>query len=168
MKKDLQQKLQTLTPSMDSQGEMGHGPKGSAQEAISYLLTGGATTLVNYAAYLALLHFKAGYLAANTIAWVFAVAFAYVTNRIFVFHSRNQIGKELVSFVSMRFLTLLMENVLLAFFIQYLQFSPALSKIIVSFATVVANYAVCKCQIFRKPAGYQPTLATVKGEEIHE
>ena len=39
MKKDLQQNLQTLTPPMDSQGEMGHGPKGSAQEAISYLLT---------------------------------------------------------------------------------------------------------------------------------
>lgn len=147
---------------------LSHGPKDSVQEAVSYLLTGGATTLVNYVVYLALLHFNVGYLAANTIAWVFAVAFAYVTNRTFVFHSENQIWKELASFVSMRFLTLLMENALLALFIQYLKFHPALSKIAVSFATVIANYAVCKCQIFRKPAGSLPTTAAVKGEEIHE
>ncbi len=147
---------------------LSHGPKDSVQEAVSYLLTGGATTLVNYVVYLALLHFNVGYLAANTIAWVFAVAFAYVTNRTFVFHSENQIWKELASFVSMRFLTLLMENALLALFIQYLKFHPALSKIAVSFATVIANYAVCKCQIFRKPAESLPTTAAVKGEKIHE
>lgn len=147
---------------------LSHGSKDSLQEAISYLLTGGATTLVNYVAYLALLHFKVGYLTANTVAWVFAVAFAYVSNRVFVFHSENQIGKELASFVSMRFLTLLMENLLLILFIQYFQFHPALSKIAVSFATVIANYIICKCQIFRKPAGYLPTPVTAKGEETNE
>ena len=160
MKKNSQTKPQTFTPP--------RGSKDSIQEAFSYLLTGGATTLVNYVVYLTLLHFKIGYLAANTIAWAFAVAFAYVTNRTFVFHSENQIGKELASFVSMRFLTLLMENMLLALMIQYLKFHPALSKIAVSFATVIANYAICKCQIFRRPAGCLPTTATTKGEEIHE
>lgn len=160
MEKDLQGKLQTSAPPRSS--------KDSIQEAVSYLLTGGATTLVNYVVYLSLLHFKVGYLAANTIAWVFAVAFAYITNRTFVFHSENQIGKELVSFVSMRFLTLLMENMLLALLIQHLKFHPALSKIAVSFTTVIANYVICKCQIFRRPARCLPTTATTKGEEIHE
>lgn len=128
--------------------------KDSIQEIVSYLLTGGATTLINYIIYLALLHFKANYLAANTIAWIFAVAFAYISNRTFVFRSKNQIGKELISFVSLRFLTLLMENAFLIFLIQYCQFHPALSKIAVSFVTVAANYVICKCQIFDKSTEY--------------
>lgn len=141
----------------------------SMQELFSYLLTGGATTLINYAVYLALLHIKANYLTANTIAWIFAVAFAYISNRIFVFHSENQIGKELVSFVSMRFLTLLAENFLLTFFIGYCQFHPVLSKLAVSIVTVAANYVICKCQIFRKSPKYLTAHSIeTKGEEIHE
>lgn len=141
----------------------------SLSEMFSYLLTGGATTLINYVVYLTLLHFKADYLTANTIAWIFAVSFAYVTNRIFVFHSENQIGKELVSFVSLRFLTLLTENLLLTLFIQHCQFHPILSKLAVSFVTVIANYVICKCQIFRKSAGYlNARPVSQKGEEIHE
>lgn len=143
--------------------------KDSLQELFSYLLTGGATTLINYAAYLVLLHFKVNYLTANTIAWIFAVAFAYISNRTFVFHSENQIGKELFSFVSMRFLTLLTENLLLAFFIQHCQFHPVLSKIVVSFVTVAANYLICKCQIFQKSSGCLSTRSIeTKGDEIHE
>ncbi len=143
--------------------------KHSLSEMFSYLLTGGATTLINYGVYLTLLHFKADYLAANTIAWIFAVSFAYVANRRFVFRSENQIGKELVSFVSLRFLTLLTENLLLILFIQRCQIHPVLSKLAVSFVTVAANYVICKCQIFRKPAGYLNTRPLPeKGEEIHE
>lgn len=146
----------------------------SFRELFSYLLTGGATTLVNYAVYLTLLHTGAEYLTANTIAWVFAVGFAYVTNRKFVFHSGNQIGKELFSFVSLRFLTLITENLLLAFFIQSCQFRPVVSKIAVSFVTVAANYILCKCRIFQKPAPCLKVSANLpagqqqKGEEIHE
>lgn len=146
----------------------------SFRELFSYLLTGGATTFVNYAVYLTLLHTNAEYLTANTIAWVFAVGFAYVTNRKFVFRSGNQIGKEMFSFVSMRFLTLITENLLLAFFIQSCQFRPVISKIAVSFVTVAANYVICKCHIFQKPASCVkasvslPAIQQQKGEESHE
>ena len=81
--------------------------KESLQEIISYIIIGGATTLINYFVYLLSLQSGIKYLTSNTIAWVFAVSFAYITNRTFVFHSKNQIGKEFVSFVSLRFLTLL-------------------------------------------------------------
>lgn len=146
----------------------------SFRELFSYLLTGGATTLINYVVYLTLLHAGAEYLTANTIAWVFAVSFAYITNRIFVFHSGNQIGKEMFSFVSMRFLTLITENLLLALFIQKCEFHPVFSKIAVSFVTVAANYIICKCQIFQKSApdfkisANIPAANQQKGEEIHE
>ena len=58
-----------------------NGSKHSIQELVSYLLTGGATTLVNYVVYLSLLHFEMNYLAANTIAWAFAVTFAYLDRK---------------------------------------------------------------------------------------
>ena len=146
-----------------------NGSKHSIQELVSYLLTGGATTLVNYVVYLSLLHFEMNYLAANTIAWAFAVTFAYFSNRIFVFHSENQVFKELLSFVSLRFLMLLAENALLLFFIQGCQFDKTFSKVAVSFVTVIANYVICKCQIFQTPARVPNTCAiTEKGEKIHE
>lgn len=138
------------------------------QEALSYLLTGGATTLINYVVYLVLLRSKCNYLIANTIAWAFAVTFAYVSNRIFVFRSDNQMGKELVSFVSLRFLTLILENLLLTLFIQYCNFHPFFSKIAVSVVTVTANYAICKWQIFRKPAKHPHSIEQQKGESVHE
>ncbi len=142
MKNELQLKKPCLLPANSIS-------KASIQEIASYLLTGGTTTLINYVIYLTLLHFKVNYLAANTIAWIFAVAFAYISNRTFVFHSKNQMGKELISFVSLRFLTLLLENALLILLIQHWLFHPAISKIAVSVFTVIANYMICKCQIFQ-------------------
>lgn len=143
--------------------------KKTLRELISYLLTGGATTLINYAVYLILLHAGADYLAANTIAWIFAVSFAYFSNRHFVFRSENQIGKELLSFVSLRFVTLLMENLLLFLFIRQLYFSPLISKIAVSFVTTAANYILCKCQIFRRsPECQHAQSAQRRKENSHE
>lgn len=140
--------------------------KKTLRELISYLLTGSATTLINYAVYLILLHARADYLAANTIAWIFAVSFAYFSNRFFVFRSENQIGKELLSFVSLRFVTLLMENLLLFLLIRQFYFNPLISKIAVSFVTTAANYILCKCQIFRRSA--ECLSAQRRKEHSHE
>ncbi|MCI8484394.1 MAG: GtrA family protein [Lachnospiraceae bacterium] len=147
----------------------GRGRNLCIREIISYILTGGATTFVNYAVYLTLLHFQVNYLWSNTIAWIFAVTFAYISNRVFVFRSENQVAKEMISFLSLRFLTLLLENLLLTLFIQWMELPPLLSKIGVSFITVAANYIICKCQIFQKPVKYTGTSANKqKGELIHE
>ncbi len=144
--------------------------KHSFWEMLRYLINGAATTLVNYMAYLMLLHSDIDYLAANTLAWMIAVAFAYATNRIFVFQSRNQIGKELLSFVSLRFLTLLMENLLLFVLIDGLDFHAGISKVLVSVFTVIGNYLFCKCSIFHGAQQSQKLNQTKfqKGETIHE
>lgn len=144
--------------------------KHSLWELLRYLINGGATTLVNYMAYLTLLDSNMNYLAANTISWMIAVAFAYAANRIFVFRSQNQIGKELFSFVSLRFLTLLMENLLLFAWIDGLDFHPGISKVLVSVFTVIGNYLFCKCSIFHGAQQSQNLCQTKfqKGETIHE
>ena len=126
--------------------------KDSFLELLRYGITGASTTAVNYIVYIALLYFHWNYLVANTIAWIFAVAFAYVVNRNMVFHSENGILQEALSFVSMRFLTLLLENFLLFCLIQQLHFAPTLSKLAVSVVTIIGNYVICKCHIFVKGA----------------
>ena len=60
------------------------------EEVISYLFFGGLTTVVNYAVYLPcynLLGISGA--VSNLIAWVVAVAFAYLTNKPFVFKSND-------------------------------------------------------------------------------
>ena len=55
-------------------------------ELVSYLLVGVATTLVNYVAYfLATRTAGLSVMAGTWVAWVIAVAFGYVANKLFVF-----------------------------------------------------------------------------------
>ena len=58
------------------------------RDIISYLFWGVMTTVVNYAAYfVCTLWLHINYLISNVIAWVVAVIFAFVVNKVFVFRS---------------------------------------------------------------------------------
>ena len=65
------------------------------KELVTYILSGGITTGVNYVLYAALLSAHIPYLAANSIAWTGAVVTAYVLNRMWVFRSGNHVLHEL-------------------------------------------------------------------------
>ena len=76
-------------------------------DVLSYLFFGVLTTVVNYLVYLPcynLLHISASI--SNVIAWVAAVAFAFVTNKPFVFQSHDWSASvvlpELTKFVGCR------------------------------------------------------------------
>ncbi len=127
--------------------------KKQLKELGKYGFVGVLTTLVNYVIYYVLLKANCTWLIANSIAWIAAVAFAFYTNKRFVFASENNAKQEAILFISMRFLTLLIENLLLAIFIQYLFVSALLSKLLVSVVVVVANYGFCKSKIFKKKEG---------------
>lgn len=124
------------------------------KEWMKYICNGGATTLVNYSIYILLNACAVPYLISNTLAWVFAVLFAYYTNRKWVFSSCQDVKKEFFAFVSLRFTTLLIENLLLFAQIQFLQTNETIAKVLVSFVTIVLNYVICKQKIFLK--GEQP------------
>lgn len=124
--------------------------KENLNELIRYIITGVCTTLVNYIIFVLCLYInKDMYLTANTIAWIGAVLFAYYTNKKYVFKSDGNSKQEFQSFLILRLLTLLIENVLLYVLIQLLM--PVLiAKITVSFITIMSNYILCKCKIFKK------------------
>lgn len=120
------------------------------KELLTYLISGGITTGVNYLLYAGFLFLELPWLASNSIAWVGAVLTAYLLNRCWVFHSGNRVMTELASFVGVRFLTLLTENALLWLLIDTLRVSPFPAKLFVSVVTVIGNYILCKYGIFKK------------------
>ena len=76
-------------------------------EVLSYLIFGVLTTVVNYCVYLPVYNFLGlSASVSNVIAWVVAVAFAYLTNKPFVFKSHDWSAKtvipELTKFVGCR------------------------------------------------------------------
>ena len=105
------------------------------KEGLFYVIFGALTTvvsIVSYIIFLKLLNDNA--LLANVISWIFAVSFAYITNRIWVFQSRNhgfrEILKEIVSFFLGRVATLLLEEVILYVGINMLGIDKILIKLI--------------------------------------
>ena len=112
------------------------------RDILSYLFFGVLTTVVNYLVYLPcynLLHLSAA--VSNGIAWVFAVAFAYLTNKPFVFKSHDWSAKtvlpELAKFVGCRIGSGLAETAILFVFVDLLQFNGNIWKLITSVLVVV-------------------------------
>ena len=99
------------------------------KEFISYGIVGVMTTLVNYVVYFICLKIGFDWLISNSLAWIVAVIFAYFSNRKVVFHSSNDMKKECIDFFGLRFITLLVENLLLAICIDGVHISNLLSKI---------------------------------------
>lgn len=127
------------------------------KEIINYLIVGGFTTIVSMGIfYGSTLTFLDGNDAielqiANVLAWIGSVTFAYVTNRIFVFESKNpNIFKEVISFVSSRVVTLLMDMGTMFVLSTLLHINYNFSKIVASVLVVVGNYVISKIFVFKK------------------
>ena len=110
-------------------------------ELLNYVVVGGLTTLVNFVVYFFCTHIQLHYLIANVIAWIFAVLFAYIANRKYVFKSEGNDQKaEFLQFVSLRAVTLVVESLLLFVCIQLAAMNENIAKIFVSIVTVIGNY----------------------------
>lgn len=120
------------------------------RELFAYGIGGVLTTLVNYVIYFGLERLAVHYLLANTLAWAGAVVFSYWVNRKVVFGSGGSWKREFLDFTGLRLLTLGAENLLLYLAVEQLGLRTAVSKILVSVVTVLANYVICKKHIFKK------------------
>ena len=124
-------------------------------EVLSYLIFGVLTTVVNYLVYLPVYNLM-GLSAAlsNAIAWVVAVAFAYLTNKPFVFKSHDWSAKtvipELTKFVGCRVASGAAETVILLVSVDLLHWNGNLWKLLTSVLVVVMNYVASKLLVFTK------------------
>lgn len=139
------------------------------RELITYVIFGVLTTVVS------LVSFKIFdsilgeglYLVSNVISWIFAVSFAYVTNKLWVFESKswksNVIIKEIIGFVSARLFSLGVEELGLWLLIDIFSIGKIsvdlfsfningnmIAKLIMQFVVIVLNYVFSKLVIFKK------------------
>ena len=131
------------------------------EEIINYLIVGGLTTLISLAVKYGLLFTildasdAMELQIAVIISWIIAVAFAYFANRIFVFHSKSkQYLKEVSGFVAGRVATLIMEMIIMWFFVTLLGLDSNLWvivwAIVAQVLVIIGNYVISKVFVFKK------------------
>lgn len=118
-------------------------------EKIRYVFWGALTTLVNYIAYYFFVEFICmQYLYATVLAWLVAVIFAYIVNKIFVFNNVDfklkQVLREGSAFVSSRLLSGGLEVLQMYVFVSLFSFNDKFSKVVVGIVVVIINYIFSK------------------------
>ena len=125
------------------------------REIIAYVICGGATTLVSLVTYYLFAEFIFNVNNAfelqitNVLSWIISVAFAFVTNRIFVFQSKASPIKECVKFYVARIGTLLIDMFLMYVFVTLCSFDDMVVKTIVQIVVIVLNYVFGKMLVFK-------------------
>lgn len=129
------------------------------REIIVYLIVGGLTTVVSWAAkFIWNFAFYAGTayptvvqnFILSVVNWVAGVAFAYPMNRRFVFQSKNpDILKEAGGFVMSRVATLILDIVMMQVLVL-LGMNVYIATVIVAVLVIVGNYVFSKFLVFNK------------------
>lgn len=150
------------------------------REIVDYLFWGAMTTVISFVSYslfviifgailgenaavlLFGMSFSISITLANILSWICAVAFAFITNKLFVFKSKSFAFSvafpELTKFLSARILTGVLEMagvpllVSLGLGMTIFGIEGAVAKIIVTIAVIILNYVFSKLFIFKKQA----------------
>ena len=125
------------------------------REPLLYLLFGGLTFLLSVLTFWLFAHpLGIGPLLANGLSWVLCVAFAYVTNRTWVFENRARtpagIFREALSFAGGRLATLALEELLLWLGITVLGLPDLGVKVAAQVLVILGNYIISKLLVFRR------------------
>ena len=125
------------------------------KEAVLYLVFGGFTTLINIVAYALCKHvIGIDTIPANAIAWILSVAFAYVTNKIFVFESKTntkkELLKEIISFFGCRAFTGIIDVAFMYVTVDIFDLNDMIMKVISNIIVIIVNYVFSKLIIFKK------------------
>lgn len=141
-------------------------------EIVSYLFFGVLTTVVNFVTYMIMgilagenyeekVLFTIGsfdfqfILLMNAVAWIAAVIFSYITNKLFVFESSSWKARvflrEFLSFMGARIISfLIFEELIFALLINIFGINDLISKLFVAVFVIVFNFIASKLVIFRK------------------
>lgn len=127
------------------------------REIISYLIIGVLTTIVSLISYYLLTitilspNNPLEITIANIISWIISVLFAYITNRKYVFQSKDKnILKEASKFTLSRVTTLIIDILLMFIFVSILHFNDKIIKLLVQIIIIILNYIFSKLLVFKK------------------
>ena len=123
------------------------------KSVFSYLFFGALTTVVNILTYCLFYQVIAiGNIMSTIIAWLVAVAFAFVTNKLFVFERKTWDKgalKEAWQFLVCRVGTGVIEVGIMYIFVDLLAFNGMIMKLITNIIVVIVNYIASKLVIFK-------------------
>lgn len=127
------------------------------KEVINYLIFGVLTTVVSLAVYyISVFTFLNPENAiqlqiANILSWIAGVAFAYFTNRKYVFESKEKNKlKEASKFVLARATTLVMDMLIMWLGVTVLHLNDKIIKLISQVVIIVSNYIFSKVFVFKE------------------
>lgn len=123
------------------------------QEVIDYIIFGGLTTLVNLVVFFVLdTGLDWPYLIANAAAIVVSILFAYVTNKLFVFKTKDQTTRgnvmEFLRFIGFRLLSGVADMATMWILVDLMTVDTNIAKLLTQFIVVVLNYVFSKFLIF--------------------
>jgi len=138
-------------------------PKFINYEVISYAVCGIITSLINIVVFDLMfrqlspdeaLGENLAIIISNSVSWVAAVAFAYVSNRLFVFRSAfesvRKMAREVALFFGARLVSFGVDMVAVLLLINVMQVNSTVAKILSSILVLVINYIFSKVFIFKK------------------
>lgn len=127
------------------------------REIINYVIVGALTTIVSLGSYYFCVFLFLNprnpleLQIANIISWICAVSFAYITNRKYVFESKEtEKIYEALRFVGSRISTLIIDMLCMAAFVSLLSLNDKIAKILVQFIVFSLNYLFSKFFVFRR------------------
>lgn len=121
---------------------------------IRYGIFGVLTTLINIVVYEAFYRY-AGWsnVVSNIVAWVAAVLFAFVTNKLWVFESKTTEKKalmfEIASFFGCRLATGVLDLAIMYVAVDEMALNSTLMKCISNVIVIIVNYIASKLLIFK-------------------
>ena len=122
---------------------------------IAYGVFGVLTTIVNIVTYnYCYNHLGISNTLSNIAAWILAVAFAYLTNKVWVFDSkswkREVLRREILAFISCRLATGILDIIIMYICVDIIGWHALLMKIISNVLVIILNYVFSKLVIFKK------------------
>ena len=122
---------------------------------ISYLFFGVCSTVINIIVYYLAAHvLELSTIISTVVAWLAAVIFAYITNKLWVFECKswkpNIVIKEASSFFACRILTGLLDIIIMTVFVEILHFNDMIIKTLSNVVVIILNYVASKLIVFKK------------------
>ena len=121
---------------------------------IMYMIFGVLTTVINLLTYYICFNIlRIPNVASTIIAWILAVSFAFVTNKIWVFDSKSFDGKilshEIPTFFGARIATGVLDVVIMYIAVDVLSWNSTVWKLVSNIIVIILNYIASKFVIFK-------------------
>lgn len=135
------------------------------RELFIYALAGIVTTIINYLVYVLTTRLGSAVfripvtnafllLAGNVLGWIFSVAFAFWSNKVYVFKSASwekpTVLRELIPFVAARLFSLVLDNAFMELAVCLMGMNDLIAKLLSNLLVILMNYFLSKFLIFRK------------------